>query len=85
MAFSCPFGRYSDIKLPFGTAPAGNMLQKKIDGLLNDIPNVFGIANNILIVGYDADNRDHDKRLEQVLCRCRQANLKLNKEKGLSR
>ena len=32
--FSCPFGRYWYKQLPFGAAPAGNMLQQKIDELL---------------------------------------------------
>ena len=27
------------------------MFQKKIDELFSDIPNIFGIANDILIVG----------------------------------
>ena len=57
------------------------MLQKKIYELFIDIPNVFGIADDILIAGFDADCRDHVVRLEQVLQRCRQANLKQNKEK----
>ena len=43
------------------------MFQKKIDGLFNDIPNVCGIADDILIAGFDADGRDHNVRLEQVL------------------
>ena len=54
------------------------MFQKNIDKLFNDIPNVFGIADDILIAGFDADSRAHDTSLEQVLQRCRQANLKLN-------
>ena len=47
------------------------------------MPQVFGMADDILIVGFDTDGRNHDVRLEQVLCRCRQANLKQNKEKCL--
>ena len=43
------------------------MFQRKINKLLNDIPNVFGIADDILIAGFDADGRDHDVSLEQVL------------------
>ena len=61
------------------------MFQKKINEFFNDIPNVFDIANDILIKGLYADGRDHEMRLEQVLQRCRQANLKLNKEKCLFR
>ena len=58
------------------------MFKKKIDGLFNDIPSVFGNADDILIAGFDADSMGHDVSLEQVLCRCRQPNL-LNKEKCL--
>ena len=59
------------------------MVNKNIDKLLNDIPNVFGITDDILIAGFDADGRNHVERLEQVLCRLSHANLKLNKEKCL--
>ena len=83
--FSCPFGRYQYIRPPFGAAPAGDKFQRKIDKLFNDIPNVFGIADDILIAGFHADGRDHDASLEQVLQRCRQANLKQNKERCLFR
>ena len=41
ITFSCPFGRYQYIKLPFGAAQAGTMLQKKTDELISDIPNVL--------------------------------------------
>ena len=46
------------------TIPAGNFVPENIDELFNDIPNVFGIANDILDAGFDADSRDHSKRLE---------------------
>ena len=49
--FSCPFGRYHYKCLPFGAALVGNMFQRKIDEIFNDIPNVFGIADDILVIG----------------------------------
>ena len=67
--------------LPFGTAPGGNIFQEKIDKLFNNIPNAWCIADIILITGFDANGRDHDEGLEQVLHRCVQVNLKLSKEK----
>ena len=73
------------ITLPFGTAPAGNMFNKTIDESFNDIANVFGIADDILIAGFDVCGSDHDEKLEQVLYRCIQVNLRLNKEKCLYR
>ena len=85
MTFPCPFGRYLYIRLTFGAGPAGNMLKKKIDELFIRIPNIFGIAHHILIAGFDADDRDHHERREQMLYRCRQVNLKLNENKCLFR
>ena len=61
--FSCPFGKYWYIRLPFGAA----FFQKKIDELFNDTLNFFAIADDILIAGFEADGRDHDVILEQVL------------------
>ena len=61
------------------------MFQRKREELFSDIRNVFGITDDIIIVGFDADGRDHDVGLEQVLQRCRKANLKLNIEKCLFR
>ena len=44
----------------------GDVSQKKVDELFNDVPYVFVIADDILIPGCDADCRDHDVRSEQV-------------------
>ena len=45
------------------------------------MPNVFGIVDDILIVGYDDSSRDHDETVYKVLQRCSAVNLKLNKDK----
>ena len=79
--FMCQFGRYRYKRLLFGAVPAGNMFQCKIDEILKDLPDVFGIADDILVVGYDSNGRDHDVTLWQVLQICRNVNLKLNKGK----
>ena len=42
--------------------------------------NVYGIADDILIAGFDEWDKDHDEILEKVPWKCRQANLKLNKD-----
>ena len=44
------------------------------------MPNVFGIADDILMIGYDKDGADHDKAVYRVLKQCQDVNLKLNKE-----
>ena len=45
--------------------------------------NVFGIANDILIAGFDEWGKDHDETLEKGLRICRLAKLKLTKDKYL--
>ena len=57
------------------------MFQCKIDKIFNDIPNVFGITDDILVIGYDKNGADHDKAVHKMLWRCKEVNLKLNKEK----
>ena len=42
---------------------------------------MFGIADDILVVGYDDDGRDHDKTVWKVLQRWSKVILKLNKDK----
>ena len=62
-----------------------DMFQKKIDELFSVMPNVFGIADAIVIVDFDEWGKDHYEMLEKVLWICRQAKLRPNKEKYLFR
>ena len=57
------------IKLPFRVVPAGDIYQCKIDETFKGLPNVFGIADDVLILQYDADCRDHNT-LTQVMHIC---------------
>ena len=43
--------------------------------------NVFGIMDDILVIGYDEDGVDHDAAVCKVLWGCEEDNLKLHKEK----
>ena len=79
--FACPFGRYRYKHLLFRAELAGDMFQCKIDKIFNDMPNVFGIADDILVIGYDKDGADHDEAVYKVLKWCQEVNLNLNKEK----
>ena len=65
--FTCQFFRYQYKRLLFGAAPTEDMFQWKIDEIFKDLPNVFGITDDILIVGYDNDDKNHDNTLWKVL------------------
>ena len=57
------------------------MFQWKIDEIFNDILNVLGIVDDILVIGYDKDGTDHDRAVYRALRCCQDVNLKLNKDK----
>ena len=40
---------------------------QKIDQLFSGMPNVFGIADDMLIICFDEQGKDHDETLEKVL------------------
>ena len=61
------------------------MFWKKKDDLFSGMPNVFGIADDILIAEFDEHGRYHDETLEKVLQICRWSDLKLNIDKCLLR
>ena len=58
-----------------------DIFKKKVDQLFSSMPNVFGVAGDILLAGSDEQGRDQDKIMEKVLRVCRQANLKFNNNK----
>ena len=43
--------------------------------------NVFGIADDIWVIGYEKDGADQDEAVYSVLKQCQDVNLKLNKDK----
>ena len=65
--FACPFGWYRYKCLPFRATPAGDMFQCKIDEIFSDMPNIFGIINDILDIVYNEDGMDHDTAVQKVL------------------
>ena len=57
------FGRYGYTWLLYGAALAGDMFQRKKYEIFKELPNVFSIADDILVVGYEADGKDYDETL----------------------
>ena len=70
--FTYQFGWYRFTRLPFELVPAGDMFQWKINEVFKGLPNRICIAEGILIMGYDAESRDHDRTLRQVMLICHQ-------------
>ena len=49
--------------------------------IVNDMPNVFGITDDILVTGYNKDGADHNEAVYSMLRQCQVVSLKLNKDK----
>ena len=39
--------------------------------------NVFGIADDILVIGYDKDGADYNEAIYSILRQCQEVNLKI--------
>ena len=57
--------------------PCRRYVSTNTDEIFKDLPNVFGISDDILIVGYASNGKDQDLTLQKVLQICRRVNLKL--------
>ena len=77
--FNTPMGRYSFTRLPYRLKSAGEVYQRSVSNMVQDIEGCEAIVDDILIWGKDI--AEHDKRLRQVLDRIRGYGMKLNRSK----
>ena len=77
--FNTPFGRYKFNRLPFGVRVSQDVFQKKLDHAYEGIPNVTGIADDIIVSGSTPE--EHDQALLAMLEASRKNNIGLNSEK----
>ena len=80
-----PFGRFQWCCLPFGVSPAPDEFQRRLNHALENLKGVLPIHDDILIYGEGTTEeealQDHDRNLLQLMQRCKEKNIKLNKEK----
>ncbi|CAH2101985.1 unnamed protein product [Euphydryas editha] len=74
-------GRYRFLRLPFGINAASEIFHSEMVKRFSDLEGVKIMIDDILI--YAPDKETHDKRLENVLKRAREINIKFNKEKSV--
>ncbi|KAK2557053.1 Retrovirus-related Pol polyprotein from transposon 17.6 [Acropora cervicornis] len=83
--FWTPFGRYRWLRMPFGIATAPEEYQRRQHEVLEGLPGIYVIADDILITGQGESKeealKDHDRNLVALLERAREVNLKLNPKK----
>ena len=62
-----------------GASLSSDVYQFKVDEIFQDIPQCEGIADDIVIFGYD--DSDHDQTLYAVLDRARKVGMHFNPDK----
>ena len=77
--FNTPFGRFRFKRLPCGVALSQDIFQRKLDEIYKDIPNVTGIADDIVVSGETPE--EHDKAFLKMLEATRKNNVSLNSVK----
>ena len=77
--FTTPQGRYSFTRLLYGLKSAGEVYQRSVPNMVQDIEGCEAKVDDILIWGKDI--AEHDKRFKQVLDRIRGYGMKLNRSK----
>ena len=78
--FNSPYGRYRFKRMPFGLKMSQDIFQARLDQLVEGLPGVVAIADDIVIFG--ATQEEHDENLRRLLARCREHGLKLNPDKS---
>ena len=74
--FTTHRGLYRFKRLPFGLACAPEIFQREVDDLVRGLDGVIVYIDDILIFG--KDQSEHDRRMESVLRRLSEVNIKLN-------
>ena len=77
--FITPFGRFRFKRLPFGITSAPEIFQRRLQQLMDDIPNVLVFIDDIIVFGTTLAK--HDEALGKVTDRLKTAGLTLNDRK----
>ena len=77
--FNTPYGRYRNLRLPFGLNCSQDLFQSKIDECYSGLEGATAIVDDILI--YGSTREEHDRNLRKVLETSRKKGIKLNRDK----
>ena len=78
--FRSPLGqRYCFLRLPFGLNVSQDDFQRKMDEILENLPGVAGIADDVCVTG--TSEEDHDQNLLRLMHRAEEKGLVFNSEK----
>ena len=68
--FRTPFGRYCWTRLSFGLRVSQDIFQARMDEILEDLPGVVGITDDVCVHGKDEE--EHDRNLKALMDRAKE-------------
>ena len=77
--FNSPFGRFCFKRLPFGLKTSQDVFQRAMDQILDGLPGIVAIADDIIV--YGIDEKDHDENLHKLMQRAQKKGLVFNSSK----
>ena len=77
--FRTPFGCYCWCRLPFGLKVSQDIFQQRMNEIIEGLPGVTGIADDVCVFG--VDEADHDRNLIGLMERAQQKGLVFNSSK----
>ena len=79
--FNTKIGQFLFTVMPFRATVAGDVFQQKLDSIFLNLENVMIITDDIMVIGYQEDEWNHDKAFTQLLETAKKNNIKLNFDK----
>ena len=80
LTFNTPFGRYAYKRLPFELVSSQDVFQSAVGETFSDIPDVYCIADDILIAARTWG--EHDLAVNRIIQRCRDSGFRHNPKKA---
>ena len=68
LTFNTPFGRWAYKRLPFGLVSSQDVFQRAVDETFSGIPEVYCIADDVLIAAKTRE--EHDLAVNRIIQRC---------------
>ena len=65
--FNTKIGQFRFTVMPFGATVASDVFQRKLDSIFLHLENVMIIADDIMVIGYQEDERDHDNAFTKLI------------------
>ena len=83
--FATPWGRFRWLRMPSGISPTPEEFQRRLNEAIEGLDGARTVADDIIVFAVgetkDAALRDHDTKFQNLLERCRQKHITLNKDK----